>query len=164
MKKFKWIVATIIAVIFAGFLDYYLPSREVVRIVGTEVARMGDEVRDGDGRIVTRTRDVRFINAVRQGGQAVAFRNEDTGWAWPPYFKFDSADMAAQASNWASTETAPRWIVVTSYGWRIPFLSMFPNAVRLREATGPDETLFPWGNIVILATLALAVGLVARRV
>lgn len=163
MNRLKWIVATVIAVVFAAFLDYHLPSREIVRLVGTEIARVGAETRDGEGRVTSSTRDVRYIKAIRPDGRAVVWRNEDTGWVWPPYFKFDSADMAAQAENWVSTEAAPRWIVITSYGWRITFLSRFPNAIGLREATSRDESLFPWGNIVILGALALLVGLGMRR-
>ncbi len=45
-------------------------------------------------------------------------------------------------------------MVVSHYGWRIELLSMFPNAVDVRRADGPDERLIPWFNIVFLSALA----------
>ena len=80
----------------AAFLHYSLPSRDVVRIVGTDVVRQDVERRDAQGNRVTVTRDVRFIYAKSPGGGDRVYRNEDTGWGWPPYFKFDTADGASE--------------------------------------------------------------------
>jgi hypothetical protein len=46
-------------------------------------------------------------------------------------------------------------VAVTHYGWRSRLLTTYPNAVGLREVAGPDVTLFPWLNIVILLVLAV---------
>ena len=147
----------------AGFLHYSLPSRDVVRIVGTDVVRQDVERRDAEGNRVTVTRDVRFIYAKSPGGGDRVYRNEDTGWGWPPYFKFDTADLAAQATDRVSTAEAPDWVVVRHYGWRIPVLSMFPNALSIRPASGPDESPLPWFNIIFITLLVLSV-LIVRRV
>jgi hypothetical protein len=163
---FHWIkVALAIAgvMLVAGFLHYSLPSRDVVRIVGTDVVRTDVVGRDTDGNQVAVTRDVRFIYAKWPDGGDRVYRNEDTGWGWPPYFKFDTADLAAQAIDLVSTAEAPKWVVVRHYGWRIPALSMFPNALSMRLASGPDESLWPWFNIIFIALLALTV-LMVRRV
>ncbi len=148
--------------LIAVFLHYSLPSRDVVRIVGIDVVRKDVERRDDQGDRVIVTRDVRLINAIWPGGGERVYRNEDTGWSWPPYFKFDTADLAAQATDLASTADAPEWVVVRHYGWRIPVMSMFPNALSIRTASGPDESLQPWFNIIFVALLVLSV-LIARR-
>jgi len=157
------VVAGIAAlVLIAGFLHYNLPSRDVVRIVGTDVVRQDVERRDAQGNRVSVTRDVRFIQAKSPDGGDRVYRNEDTGWGWPPYFKFDTADMAAQATDLVSTAGAPDWVVVRHYGWRIPVMSMFPNALSIRPASGPDDNPWPWFNIIFITLLVLSV-LIIRR-
>ena len=157
-------VATIAAfLLIAAFLHYSLPSRDVVRIVDTDVVRMDAERRDAQGNPVSVTRDVRFINAKWPNGGERVYRNEDTGWGWPPYFKFDTADLATHATDLASTSDAPQWVVIRHYGWRIPVLSQFPNALSIRPASGPDERLLPWFNILFISLLVLTV-LIVRRI
>ncbi len=146
----------------AAILHYSLPSRDVVRIVGTDVVRKDVERRDADGNRVTVTRDIRLINAIWPGGGERVYRNEDTGWGWPPYFKFDTADLAAEATDLVSSAETPDWVVVRHYGWRIPMISMFPNALSIRPASGPEESLQPWFNIVFVTLLVLTV-LIVRR-
>lgn len=147
----------------ALFLHYSLPSRDIVRIVGTDVVRTDVAGRDAQGNSITVSRDVRFINAKWPDGKDRVYRNEDTGWGWPPYFKFDTADLAAEATDLVSAADSPRWVVVRHYGWRIPMLSMFPNALSIRPAAGPDERLTPWFNILFITFLVLFL-LVLRRV
>ncbi len=162
LARLKWATYLVVLLALAGFLHYSLPSRDVARIVGTDVVRQDVQVEDAQGNSVTRTRDVRFIYAKSPDGGDRVYRNEDTGWGWPPYLKFDTADLAAQATDLVSTAESPKWVVVRHYGWRIPILSMYPNALSIRPATGPDEELFPWFNVVLIALLVLAV-LIVRR-
>ena len=98
------------------------------------------------------TRDVRFINAVTADGHTRVYRNEDTRWGFPPYLKFDSADITAQAQDLARRDS---WVLVEHYGWRIQMLSMFPNAVELTEVEEGYE-YFPWAAII---TLIIILGL-----
>ena len=87
-------------------LHYWLPDREIVRIVGTEVKRVDVESgapfwdRADIGTNEEATRDVRFINAEKKNGRSMVFRNEDTGWGWPPYLKFDSGDVTSPPCCW----------------------------------------------------------------
>ncbi|MEE4349718.1 MAG: DUF1523 family protein [Pacificimonas sp.] len=155
----RFLILIPVLIVFA-FLHWTLPSRDVVRIVGTDVVRQDTAQRSQDTPAASR--DVRLINTVDAGGDARVYRNEDTDWGWPPYFKFDSADLAAEALNAASTEADPNWVVLTHYGWRVPFLSLFPNATSIRPAEGPEESLFPWFNILLLALLA-GLAFAARR-
>ncbi len=128
------------------------------------MVRQDVEVQDAQGNTVTRTRDVRFIYSKTPEGDDRVYRNEDTGWGWPPYFKFDTADLAAQATDLVSTAEDPEWVVVRHYGWRIPIFSMYPNALSIRPATGPDEELFPWFNVVLVTLLVLIVLIVRRLI
>ena len=83
------------------------------------------------------------------------YRNEDTGWGWPPYFKFNSADVTAQAQSLAG-ETEKSWVLVTYYGWRVTLLSHFPNAIGL-EKVNKDYRHLPLFNIFFLFALAIGV-------
>ena len=98
--------------------------------------------------------DVQFIQAVQPDGDPMVYRNEDTGWGWPPYFKFDTANLYTDANDAISSKDAPEWYAVTHYGWRNEFLSTFPNAVSIKRVAGPDVRLIPWFNIIVLTVLA----------
>ena len=103
----------------------------------------------------TVNRDVFFIQARRAQGDVMVYRNEDTGWGWPPYFKFDTSNLQAEAADAKSTAGSPQYYALKHYGWRNEFLSIFPNAISLRPVSGPDaEKGLPWLNIVILTLLA----------
>lgn len=159
MRYAKWI-SGLLALLFVGlFIQYTLPGRDIVQIVGTDVKRMDigssalfwaspDATTNAEG-----TRDVRFINAVWPDGSPRVYRNEDTDWSWPPYFKFDSSNLTAQAQALAKKENA--WVAVTHYGWRLEFFTVFPNAIGIREVSGPDATLIPWFNIAFFVVLAI---------
>lgn len=153
MKYLKWTVILLLLAVVAAVLHYILPSRDVVRIVGTEVRleTVSETASDGTRQILQD--DVYFIKTVEPDGSPRVYRNEDNFW----YFKFDSANLDTAASNMVSTEAAPRWVVMKHYGWRIPFLSMYPNAISMRPAAGPDEDLFPWFNLIVVAILVTAV-------
>jgi hypothetical protein len=157
MGFLKHIPAFILFVIAAIFLNYFLPSRDVVRIVGTEVKRIDVDKgapfwdRADIGTNAEATRDVRFINAEFPNGKTRVYRNEDTGWGFPPYFKFDSGDVTAQAQSLAKTDD--QWVAVRHYGWRIKLFSIFPNATSIKRVSGPDVFLIPWFNIVLIILL-----------
>jgi len=164
MRWARWIFLLLIASLIGGFLHYTLPGRDIVRITGTEVIRQDFSnlnrlfyANPDDGALPGQSRDIRFINTVQADGDVMVYRNEDTGFGWPPYFKIDTADLQAEASNLVSTAAAPQWVAVTHYGWRLHFPTAYPNAVTIRPVAGPDVTQFPWLNIVILIALALAV-------
>jgi hypothetical protein len=108
------------------------------------------------------SRDVFFINAVFPNGKTMEYRNEDTGWGWPPYFKMNSSSMNTEAKELQSTTTAPKWVAVTHYGWRNQLFTIFPNVIALRQVEGPDTRIIPWVNIVIFTLLA-GIIFMARR-
>lgn len=174
----KWTLRGLIALILLGFLHYTLPQHDIVRVVGTYQERQDFEGwtrlfwnDTGDAALQT-SRDVQFIQAILPNGNPMVYRNQDTGWGWPFYFKFDTASLQTQADDAKSTASAPKWVSVTHYGWRSELLSIFPNAVSLREVAGPDVFIIPYFNIgllIVLAALALYLrakwqAFIARRV
>jgi hypothetical protein len=165
----KWGLRMAVLLVVGLFLYYELPRHDIVRITNTynRLTTIGSNAifySSGDSGSAENaaTRDIRFIEAVRPNGKVVVYRNEDTGWVWPPYFKYNSSNVQAEATNLKSDAANPQWVSVTRYGWRIPFISIYPNAVRVRAVEGPDVTIIPWVNIIILSLLALAVFFVRR--
>lgn len=156
MTYVRWTLALLLIGAYAAALHYSLPSRDIVRVLGTEVVRVAEERTDPQGKEVLITRDQMRINTITPSGGERVYRNEDTDWSFPWYLKFDSADVAARAENLKSTEDAPRWVIVTHYGWRVPYFSWFPNAIDLERAEGPGQDLTPWFNIVFVTVLTLA--------
>ena len=162
MLGYFWLAVKIVVfAAVAALLHYELPQRDVVYITGVEIKleQFGensifwsspDAGAAIEGGMVER--DVRFIDTVQRDGDVMVYRNEDTG-IWPPYFKFDSGNLQAEARDLVSDRTNPQWVVMTHYGWRIPFLSAYPNAVAVRPIDDPDVTLIPWFNIVFLTVL-----------
>jgi hypothetical protein len=163
MRWPRIIFLSLVFLLIAAFLHYTLPQRDVVRIVNvesrlTEVGGLNGwfyAQRDSGTAQSTGMRDIRLVSTIRPDGRPLVFRNEDTGILWPPYFKFDSEDLQAEAANLTSTEASPQWVSVTHYGWRSNLLSIYPNAVTIRPVAGPDVSLFPWLNIVILFGIVL---------
>ena len=175
MTTAKWTIRILLLLIVAAFLHYTLPQRDIVRVAGTYTERQDfsdlgftrlfwKNTTGSDAAIVSR--DVQFIQAVTPAGRPRVYRNQDTGWGWPPYFKFDTANLQTRAADLVSTAEASRWAVITHYGWRNELISIFPNAVSIRPVEGPDVRIIPWVNIVILtvlAGLALWIWLAFRR-
>jgi len=154
----KWLLIVIAVVAVGLFLNFYLPSKDVVRIVGVDVKRADLRGRDqssAEGDTSVRTRDVRYINAISPSRKPRVYWNEDTGWGFPWYFKFDSGNLQAEAQDAISTVENSRWYVVNHYGWRLTMFSMYPNAISIKEVPGPDHTTIPWFNIAFLSIAAL---------
>ena len=169
MRYVKWTLIALIFLLVGVFLHYTLPQHDIVRIVNTYEERqdisgwtsMFWQAPD-NGSTTTQNRDVQFIQAVRPNGKSIVYRNEDTGWGWPPYFKFDTANLYTEANDAISNKETPEWVSVTHYGWRSQVLSLFPNAMGIKPVSGPDATIIPWVNIVILTFLAVVALLIWR--
>ncbi|MFZ9200665.1 MAG: DUF1523 family protein [Paracoccaceae bacterium] len=168
--KTKWTLRIVAALLALGFLHYTLPQHDIVKItgtynrlttIGTENAWAYSSPDTGTAESAT-TRDIRFIEAAYPDGSVMVYRNEDTGWIWPPYFKYDSSNLQAEAGNLKSDAASPKWVMVTHYGWRLPILSIYPNAVSVREAASPDERVIPYVSIVVIAFLIFAIFMIRR--
>lgn len=172
MRIFRNTLLSLLLLVAGIFLHYTLPQHDVVRVVNTYQERqdLGDWTRifwanpdDQSGALINR--DVQFIQTVkkktwlfgfirRDSEKVMVYRNEDTGWSWPPYFKFDTASLQTEADDLRSTPEAPKWAVMTHYGWRLELFSAFPNAVAIKPVASPDVTIIPWFNIAFFVILA----------
>lgn len=167
--KIKWGIRIVMILIVGAFLHYTLPQRDIVRIVGVrqEPMSLGWEnriffARSDAGMAESDTRTIKLIDAFTADGATRVYRNEDTGWGWPPYFKLDSQNVQAIAQDQTSTAAAPKWVAITHYGWRSELLTIFPNAVSITPVAGPDVRLIPWVNIIILGLLAFVVFMIRK--
>ncbi len=148
MRKLGIALAVLVALLFAGTLYYFMPRATKVVVTGTEVKRM-DTKDPATGE--HRSRDVRFIYAEEQATRkARVFRNEDNAW----YLKWDSGDIAAEASKLAKNEV-DETALITYYGLRIAIFDSYPNAISLKEVE-PDYVYVPWFNMVVLVLLLIA--------
>ncbi|MGR3377616.1 DUF1523 family protein [Salipiger abyssi] len=160
MRYVKWVIILLFWALVAAFLHYTLPQHDIARISDTYEKRIDpgenrwfwSQSASGESLSVT-GRDVFFIQTRLNNDKVMVYRNEDTGWGWPPYFKFDTSNLQAEAADLRSTSGSPQWVVITHYGWRNEFLSIYPNAIGLRPVEGPDVRIIPWFNIIFLTLL-----------
>ncbi len=165
MAYIRWTIRIVLLLILGAFLHYTLPQRDIVRVVNTYEERqdfggLGDlfwKNTRGATAEQPATRDVLFIQTVKSNGKVMVYRNQDTGFGWPPYLKFDTANLQTEASDALSTGDNPRWVAIRHYGWRNTWLfgGIFPNALSMKPVSGPDTQLIPWFNIVFLTVLAV---------
>ena len=157
MVYVKWVFWGTFWVLVAAFFHYTLPQNDIVRVADTYEKRVdfGENslfwaAPDAGNATGTVNRDVFFIQAFYENERPMVYRNEDTSWGWPPYFKFDTSNLQAEATDLKSAKDAPQWVALKHYGWRNEFMSIYPNAVGVRAVEGPDVRIIPWLNIVIM--------------
>lgn len=170
MRNIRRFLRIALFLIVGLFLHYVMPQQDIARVTSTEIIRTDFSsfnrmfyAQADSGTVENPTRDLRLINTerkatyffglIRGGNETMVFRNEDTGWIYPPYFKFDSSDLQAEAAASISTTEPHDWVVITHYGWRVRWASIYPNAVAVRPAESEDFRPFPWVNMVIFAVL-----------
>ena len=160
MVYVKWAIILVFWTFVAAVLHYTLPQTDIARVTDTYEKRIdpGENSwfwasHDVGSDPTTANRDVFFIQTRQAGGRVMVYRNEDTGWSWPPYFKFDTSNLQAEAADLRSTAAAPQWVAIKHYGWRNEFLSIYPNAISLKPVDGPDARIIPWMNIILLTLL-----------
>lgn len=174
MRYVRMSFRIVMVLLIGGMLHYVLPQHDVVRITSTEVIRTDFTkfnrlfyAQADSGTAELSTRDLRLINTERQKTflfgfiprdktGVMVYRNEDSGWIWPPYFKFDSSDLQAEASANVATGDTQQWVVITHYGWRNRFFTVYPNAVGIRPISGPEVRVIPWFNIFFFAFAIVA--------
>lgn len=156
IKKIKIGIGIVLGVVIVLFFHYNLPRTAVVQISGTDIKRV-DEMKeikeegaetDEQVETVHHTKDVRYINSVSRKEKPMVFRNDDTGWGWPPYFKFDSANLTAEAQAFSTDQSKP-WVLIKYYGWRSTMFSMYPNVLNMKQV-GRDYSHIPFFNIVFI--------------
>jgi hypothetical protein len=163
LKRSIWILLIAAISVVALSFYYVLPRHDVVMVTGVEVKRMdADGVINAENPADGPTRDVYFINTEDPDSKkVVVYRNEDTGWSFPWYFKFDSADVQAKAQGYS--RDAQQLAIIRYYGWRIQILSMFPNITEIEMTSSRDQP-FPIFNTIFFSVLILLLALIALTV
>lgn len=163
MRKFFKYFLFIVVFLFHGFMfsvvNYVFPHYDVTRVTGVEVKRV-----DKDGPITksnpadSPTRDVYYINTQNDDGKIMVYRNEDTRWGFPFYFKFGSANLQAEAQALGNDN---KLVQIKYYGWRITMIDEYRNATSIKEITAddtPSNPIVSWILYVfLLATLFLSI-------
>ncbi len=142
VKDFLFIVIFAIFASLAVGVNYVMPSYRTAYVTGIEVKRM-----DKDGLISKSnvadgpTRDVYFIytHAPDNDSSVKVYRDEDTRWGFPFYFKFNSADVAAMAQSLEGDHL----VQVKYYGWRIKIFDTYPNIVSIKPIMKAEEVSSP---------------------
>ena len=80
----------------------------------------------------------------------MVYRNEDTGWGLPPYFKFGSADVQAKAQAYANEHQR---VQIKYYGWRINWMNEFRNVVSIQPLAEGETLAKPNVLYAVLAFL-----------
>lgn len=164
MAYVRWTFRIFLFVLVGGFLHYTLPQRDIVQVNGTEILRQdfsgwnrifyaqGDV---GNDQTVV-NRDLRLINTALTSGRSYVYRNEDTGFGWPPYFKLDSSNLQADAQ--AAARQEGQWYILRHYGWRNEFLTIYPNAISLRPVASQNwSDLSLWQQIPVFNIAVIVV-------
>lgn len=113
--KIKLIIGFIVLVVLYVLWLIWGPDRWLVQITGVT----------GNGQNI----QYRIETVYAGTAETLVFRNEDAGFS-PPYFKFDSADLQAQASVVArNCPNEP--VKIWGYGMRLSWFDKFPNAVHI---------------------------------
>jgi hypothetical protein len=162
MKKLKITGIGLLVIILLGVgatLHFFLPKHAVVAVNGVEVKRMDAEgVINAENPAEGTNRDVYFINTGDPDNptDVSVFRNEDTGFGFPWYFKFNSTDVQARAQQLSKVEN--QLALIEYYGWRIRLISKFPNMVSIAGTDSRSEP-FPFFNVLFFLILFFLVGL-----
>ena len=123
----KYVLLSLVLLISWSITHYIVPQTDIVRAIGVDTKRVD---RDGNTSAGTTpsTRDVYFIRTEKiDSKSSKVYRNEDNFF----YFKWDSADVQTRAESLAADKEL---VAVRHYGWRIPFFSVFPNAIGIKSA------------------------------
>lgn len=155
LKFFLILVSLSFFIVLGGAVNYAMPSYEETVVTGMEVRRMDKDgviskSNPADGEV----RDVYFLFTKRPNEdkeKVQVYRNEDTGWGLPPYFKFDSADIQAKAQAYSNEEKV---VQIKYYGWRINWLNEFRNIVSIKPLEEGETVSKPIVSYILYAVLA----------
>lgn len=154
IKYFLILVLLSLHIVLIGAVNYAFPSYEATKITGLEVKRVDKDgplskSNTADGPI----RDAYYIYTENPETKKVkVYRNEDTGWGLPFYFKFDSADLQAKAQGFANEQ---QLVQIKYYGWRINMLNEFSNIISIKPLAESETKANPIVSYILYAFLAL---------
>lgn len=145
MRNVVLFILTAIFLVLMLLVSYCMPHYSAAVISGVEVKRMNEnENTPNNKEVKTLARDVYFVQTYDPKDQksVTVYRNEDTRFGFPFYFKFNSADISALAQSLVNQQ-----VEVQYYGWRINLFNMFPNVIflkPLKENAEMSKPVFSW--------------------
>ena len=80
----------------------------------------------------------------------MVYRNEDTRWGFPFYFKFGSANLQAQVQAFGNED---KTVQIKYYGWRLTIFDEFRNALSVKEITEADSPSHPIFSYILYIVL-----------
>jgi hypothetical protein len=155
--KIALAVFVVFALTFACVLHYYLPRKELVTITGIDSKRAEGIPVDGDRSDNGRSFDIYYIYVLDADNTPRILSNENTAWGFPPYFKFDAADMQSKAINYVGKK-----VVIRYYGWRITYLNLFQNITSF-EPGDEASSLTSWVRLSVYGLWAFILILIFPR-
>ncbi|MCK3655266.1 hypothetical protein A4G19_05700 [Pasteurellaceae bacterium Macca] len=163
IKYFLILVMLSLHIVLVGAVNYAFPSYDVTTITGMEVRRV-----DKDGPISKSNpedgpvRDVYYLFTENpETKKVMTYRNEDTGWGFPLYFKFDSALTQAKAQAFANDRKV---VQIKYYGWYVSWWNEFRNIVSINELKDGDMPSRPWLSYILYAFFALTFFLAVQMI
>ncbi|PDX18192.1 DUF1523 family protein [Helicobacter pylori] len=165
IKFVRNVVLFILTAIFLALMllvSYCMPHYSAAVISGVEVKRMNEnENTPNNKEVKTLARDVYFVQTYDPKDQksVTVYRNEDTRFGFPFYFKFNSADISALAQSLVNQQ-----VEVQYYGWRINLFNMFPNVIFLKPLKENAEMSKPVFSWILYALLLVGFFISARSV
>jgi hypothetical protein len=168
-RVIRYTAAAIVLIPSYIFMDYTLPAYTLIHVSDTDTRRM-----DEDGNFIPKsqpttgaTRDVAFIygkyahvetdpstgkeKVVVEENRDWSSINEDTGWGYPFYFKFDTSDLQANAAYLKGSSAFAK-----TYAYRFQFWSWFPNTLDLVKWE-PGMWILNWLRILGMTFFAMTV-------
>ncbi|WP_448917369.1 DUF1523 family protein [Haemophilus sputorum] len=153
IKYFLILVSLSFFIVIGGVVNYAMPSYDETYVTGMEVRRMDKDgviskSNPADGEV----RDVYFLFTESEPNKVMVYRNEDTGWGLPPYFKFGSADIQAKAQAYANEKQR---VQIKYYGWRINWMNEFRNIVSIKPLLEGETVAQPIVSYVLYGVIVL---------
>jgi hypothetical protein len=153
IKYFLILVSLSFFIVIGGVVNYAMPSYDETYVTGMEVRRMDKDgviskANPADGEV----RDVYFLFTESEPNKVMVYRNEDTGWGLPPYFKFGSADIQAKAQAYANEKQR---VQIKYYGWRINWMNEFRNIVSIKPLLEGETVAKPIVSYVLYGVIVL---------
>ena len=162
IKYFLILVSLSFFIVIGGVVNYAMPSYDETYVTGMEVRRMDKDgviskANPADGEV----RDVYFLFTESEPNKVMVYRNEDTGWGLPPYFKFGSADIQAKAQAYANEKQR---VQIKYYGWRINWMNEFRNIVSIKPLLEGETVAKPIVSYVLYGVIVLLFFLSVQRI
>ena len=106
-------------------------------------------------------RDVYFLfTKDTDSGKIKVYRNEDTRFDFPWYFKFDSANQQGIAQQYINSAEP---VEIKYYGWRLTYFEEYPNILSINPVTNNSLPLVSYLLYSVLFVLWLSGIIIINR-